>query len=469
MFCLSFKTTDRVVFLVLAVTIAFGFPTLTAAQDTANDLPESARKTIADLTARVADLERVVGRLRSVQDEPWLTTRRAAEIRGLVQDVLADADTRSSLLQDGLTAGWDKGFFLGSADGNFLLKVRGQIQARFVYNTQDNSPDDDDRWGFENRRTKLTFSGNVIDPSWQYRIQTSAGRDGGRFRLQSAFIAKEFGDNWTLRIGQFKPPFMREELVSSARQLAVERSLVNEEFNQGRSQGVELAYRGDQFSAAMMLNEGFDRDNTPALTEDTEFAITARAEALLAGSWGQFKDFTSWAEETTAVMIGAAVHYERDEFGTGDGLFVDADGDGLDDTANDDELETLAFTADLSLEFGSANAFAAVVYRDLDSDSVDAEQLGVVVQGGVFLTNEWEIFARYEWGDLDRAGVDDLSVITFGVNRFWDKHALKWSMDVGFGLNEIADPWSASGAGWRTDGVGQDGQIVVRSQMQLLF
>ena len=468
MFCLSFKTTDRVVFLVLAATIAFGFPTLTAAQDTADDIPESARKTIADLTARVADLERVVGRLRSVQDEPWLTTRRAAEIRGLVQDVLADADTRSSLLQDGMTAGWDKGFFLGNADGNFLLKVQGQLQARFVYNTQDKSPDDDHRWGFENRRTKLTFSGHIVDRSWDYRIQSAANRDGGDFDLDDAFIAKHFGD-WTLRVGQFKPPFMREELVSSSRQLAVERSLVNEVFNQGRSQGVELVYRGDQFSAAMMLNEGFDRDNTPALAQDTEFAITARVEALLAGSWGQFKDFTSWPDETTAVMIGAAVHYERDEFGTGDGLFVDADADGLDDTPNDDELETLAFTADVSLEFGSANAFAAVVYRDLDSDVLNTEQLGVVIQGGLFLTDDLEIFARYEWGDLDIAGIDDLSVITFGVNRFWDKHALKWSMDVGIGLSEIAEPWSASGAGWRTDGVGRDGQIVVRSQMQLLF
>ena len=441
----------------------------TAQQPSPYGQSTKSRSTIKELAARIADLERTVDQLQSANNDQWLTAKRADEIRALVYDVLADADTRSSLLQDGLTAGWNKNFFLGSADGNFLLKVQGQLQARFVYNTQDNSPDDDHRWGFENRRTKLIFSGNVIDPSWQYRIQSSASRDGGSFGLQDAFIAKAFGDHWTLRIGQFKPPFMREELVSSARQLAVERSLVNEEFNQGRSQGVELAYSSDQFKAAMMLNEGFDRDNTSALTEDTEFAITARAEALLAGSWGQFKDFTSWADETTAVMIGAAVHYERDEFGTGDGLFVDADGDGLDDTANDDELETLAFTADLSLEFGSANAFAAVVYRDLDSDSVDAEQLGVVVQGGVFLTNEWEIFARYEWGDLDRAGVDDLSVITFGVNRFWDKHALKWSMDVGIGLNEIAEPWSASGAGWRTDGVGQDGQIVVRSQMQLLF
>ena len=468
MFCLGFKTTDRVVFLVLAVTIAFGFPTLTAAQDTANEIPESARETIADLTARVAHLESVVGRLRSGRDEPWLTTRRAAEIHGFVQDVLADADTRSSLLQDGMTAGWDRGFFLGSADGNYLLRVQGQLQARFVYNTQDNIADDDHRWGFENRRTKLTFSGNVIDPSWQYRIQSAANRDGGDFDLDDAFIAKHF-DDWTLRIGQFKPPYLREKLVSSSRQLAVERSLVNEVFNQGRSQGVELAYRGDQFSAAVMLNEGFDRDNTPALAQDTEFAITARVEALLAGSWGQFKDFASWPDETSAVMIGAAVHYERDEFGTGDGLFVDADADGLDDTPNDDEAETFTFTADVSLEFGSANAFAAILYRDIDSGALNVEQFGVVVQGGVFLTNDWEIFARYEWGDLDTAGVDDLSVITFGVNRFWAKHALKWSMDVGIGLNEIAEPFSASGAGWRTDGVGQDRQIVVRSQMQLLF
>lgn len=468
MFCLGFKTTDRVVFLALVVTIGFAFPTFAAAQDTANEIPESARKTIADLTARVADLERVVGRLRSVQDEPWLTTRRAAEIRRLVHDVLADADTRSSLLQDGMTAGWDKGFFLGSADGNFLLKVQGQLQARFVYNTQNKSPDDDDRWGFENRRTKLTFSGHIVDRTWDYRIQSAANRDGGDFDLDDAFIAKHFGD-WTLRVGQFKPPFMREELVSSSRQLAVERSLVNEEFNQGRSQGVELAYRGDQFGAAMMLNEGFDRDNTPGLAQDTEFAITARVEALLAGSWGQFKDFTSWPDEGPAVLIGAAVHYERDEFGTGDGLFVDADADGLDDTPNDDELETLAFTADVSLEFGSANAFAAFVYRNLDRDSTTADQLGLVVQGGLFLTDDLEIFARYEWADADSAGVGDLSVITFGVNRFWAKHALKWSMDVGIGLNEITEPWSASGAGWRTDASGDDGQFVVRSQMQLLF
>ena len=43
----------------------------------------------------------------------WLTEQRAEDIKELVQDVLADADTRASLMGSGLMAGWSDGFFLG--------------------------------------------------------------------------------------------------------------------------------------------------------------------------------------------------------------------------------------------------------------------------------------------------------------------------------------------------------------------
>ncbi|MCH7546675.1 MAG: hypothetical protein IID30_09780, partial [Planctomycetes bacterium] len=46
-----------------------------------------------------------IDELRAKTQDNWLTEHRAEEIRILVQDVLADADTRSSLLQDGLIAG----------------------------------------------------------------------------------------------------------------------------------------------------------------------------------------------------------------------------------------------------------------------------------------------------------------------------------------------------------------------------
>ncbi|MGI9015185.1 MAG: hypothetical protein ACR2GY_13190 [Phycisphaerales bacterium] len=68
----------------------------------------------AELQARVAVLESTIVRLKQNGQSERMTERRAAEVRAIVQDVLADADTRASLLQGGLTAGWDKKFVLRS-------------------------------------------------------------------------------------------------------------------------------------------------------------------------------------------------------------------------------------------------------------------------------------------------------------------------------------------------------------------
>jgi len=60
-------------------------------------------------------------------------------------------------------------------------------------------------------------------------------------------------------------------------------------------------------------------------------------------------------------------------------------------------------------------------------------------------------------------------VLTIGVNKYWSKHTLKWTTDLGFGFDEVSAVYSSSGAGWRTDTAGEDGQMVLRSQVQLLF
>ena len=405
------------------------------------------------LQARVAELEATVVRLRAEESqEQWLTEQRADEIRGLVQDVVADADTRASLLQDGMMGGWDDGFVLASADGNFKLKISGQLQFRYVWNDQNNSPEDDNRWGFENRRTKIKFTGHAVDPSWKYQVSGAFIDDGGEFLLEDANITKDLGDGWALKFGQFKPPFLREALVSSSRQLAVERSLVNAESNQRRAQGVEIQYKGDQLAFKAMYHDGFGTSNTRALAEDTEFAVDGRVEWLAAGEWGQFKEFTSWEGEAFAFLLGVAIHYENEEYGTPAGP----------------EQETFTWTIDGSLKFGGAHAFAAIVGQHLDV--ADADQYGIVVQGGYFFVpDEWEAFVRYEYGDLDLAGQSHLNVITVGVNRYFAKHALKWTTDVGFALDEISSDWATRSSGWREDSPGEDGQVVLRSQLQLLF
>jgi hypothetical protein len=126
---------------------------------------------IAELRSIVDTLRTEVDVLRAHDSDQWLNEARTENIRGIVQDVLADADTRATLQGDGATSGYKGGFFIKSADGNWSMKINGQIQARFMYN---NMPDPTGTeavdYGFEMRRLKLKFSGTIIDPSWGYKI-----------------------------------------------------------------------------------------------------------------------------------------------------------------------------------------------------------------------------------------------------------------------------------------------------------
>ena len=80
----------------------------------------------------------------------------------MVQDVLADADTRASLLQNGAMAGYNGGFFIGSTDGDFSLKINGQVQSRYVHNNRDMPPGDGDerRRAAKSRRILHSSTGN---------------------------------------------------------------------------------------------------------------------------------------------------------------------------------------------------------------------------------------------------------------------------------------------------------------------
>ncbi|MHC4447152.1 MAG: porin, partial [Planctomycetota bacterium] len=381
-----------------------------------------------ELRARVVELEATVAELKAGQGDNWLTEQRADEVRGLVQDVLADADTRASLLTQGMTAGYDDGFVLGSADGAFSMKINGQIQFRWVYSLQDNSGDaatsmDDNRWGFENSRTKLIFTGNIISQDWTYKLETNFDSDGGDLMLEDAWVNYDFGNGLHLKFGQFKDPLLREELVDSRYQLAVERSLVNEIVTNDRVQGVELGYYGDMFRGWAAYSDGsIGGPNSAALTEDTEFAFTLRAEGLLMGNWGQFDTMTSPNGDETGVLVGGAFSYEKAEAGTST-------------PGGDTEITTV--TGDVTAEFGGANVFAAITYSNLDTDigPVDADIFAFVAQGGYYLTDEWEGFLRYEYADLDDFGIEDVNIFTVGFNYYIgaDPNA-KWTTDIGVGL-----------------------------------
>jgi hypothetical protein len=410
---------------------------------------------IAQLQAQLDNVRGELAAIKGQQQQDWLTQRQAEEVKTLIRDVLSDADTRASLLQEGMTAGHDgKNFFLASTDGNFRLNLRGQIQFRYEYNRreQDGSINEADREGFEMSRIRLGFSGNVVDPSWTYQLLLYANSSGTTSFLD-AYVTKTFDNGLSMTAGQFKIPLLREWLISETAQQFIERSTVNNVFGGSYTQGVALGYNLEQFRFLASFNDGASMINTPFGGEDTEYAFSGRVDFLAFGDWKQTSDFESWVGTDPMLVLGASAHYQKGDQITGG-----------------DETDVTRWSLDGLLKLGGVNLFAAVVGSHNRPDvAVETDQLGVVAQAGVFVTKQVEIIGRYEWGDLDTEGVDDLSLATVGVNYFIAKHQLKVSADIGYSFNELSTGWTYNGGGSLTDAADEDGQIIGRAQIQLLF
>ncbi len=135
--------------------------------------------TNADLQARLEAAETRISELSAVTNANWLNDTRADEIRGLVHDVLADADTRASLQGSGATAGYNGGFTVGSADGNWSLKINGLLQTRWTSVDNDTvvapATNTGSQWAFDNNRSWVHFSGTIAG-DFSYDIRHNLAR-----------------------------------------------------------------------------------------------------------------------------------------------------------------------------------------------------------------------------------------------------------------------------------------------------
>ena len=391
------------------------------------------------------------------------------EVRAIVADMLADAETRSSLLQGGGAAGFDNGFFIESGDGAFKMNVNAEVQFRYVANFTDDEVDGDDfDSDFQNRLTRLTFSGTVYD-DWFYKVQGrfDSGPDG-TFSLDDAYVGFGFEEGGALIFGQLKAPVTREELMADSKQLAIESSQVNQYFTAGRTQGVAYKWGGDTVRGVVAFTDGARQANTDLYQTaplSSDFSITARGEFLLAGSWDQFEDFTSPIGSEDGLMIGVAGHFQT---GPGDAGVAEAD--------------IFEWTADISWESDGWNLFAAITGRDIEPDTVgiaSGHDIGFVVQGGMYVSEDTELYARYGHILLDDDAVpagsgDESAELAIGVNHYIHGHAVKFSFDVVTYLDEATGSFIGGPVGQDTE-IGRrgdmtdDGEVALRAQMQLMF
>jgi hypothetical protein len=417
----------------------------------------------------VHELREEVAELKNQNNESWISQQRANEIRTMVRDVLFDADVRANLVGDDSTAGFDAGGYFKSADGNWELQINGQLQTRWLYNKAVGKLSNS---GFELRRTKIKLSGHIFDPSWTFKITPTWSRNGGT-ATEDAWIGKSFGNGAWLKIGQFNSKFLRENSVSSSAQLAAERSMVNNAFAYGWTQGLELGWKNEDTRVYIEYTDGPNGSNSQALNPSSE-GLVIRGELLLGElDWKDFASFTSSRGSNSGILLGIA--YEN----------YDSNGDTI-QYGNANINESNGLTLDASVRGDGWNIFAYTVETtgEVNATGVTQASSGWLVQGGAMVSDNTELFAQYQRGKIDNAvfstGSNAMSAIRFGFN-YWptaNSNNLKWTTDIawarkalpdGLGSSASSADWATDGNGWRADSANETGQMLLRTQLQLLF
>jgi hypothetical protein len=471
-----------------------------------------------------AALRSEVTALRAESDQVWLTEDRATEIRGLVQDVLADSSTRASFQDSAAVAGWDsnRGFYLRSADDRFSLQFSGLVQARYTYSTTGEggelnlngggSPQTlpNSQYGFDMPHTRLVFKGHVFEPGIRYFIRSEfsprqefragsvniSGATAGTLNLLDAYMAFDLDNDWTVKAGQFKLPFSRERLVSVQNLVSATRSTVDELLSVGRSQGIQISTRGsDLYWAAAISNGGSDNllagtsansgvfpvgtepMNNPYWNSENTLSLTSRVEYKLAGAWSEFSEMTSPMGEPEGILLGLGGHYQTSAYDPAQNP---------DGTGNN---QWISVTADATWNFGGASLFAAAYYTNTETKWTSTNpnppggirgttnMLGLIVQGSMYLTPKWEVFGSYQYLDQgntpealatgEKLPASSVSIFTLGANWYIDGQDLRWNVQMGYSFNQITPYTATLDNGFRP--TASDYEFVLMTQLQLQF
>jgi hypothetical protein len=426
----------------------------------------------SDALAQIAELRAQLAAVQAQAGNNTLTEERANEIKSIVRDTLADADTRTSLQGGGAMAGYDNGFFMSSADGNFKLKLGVLEQVRYVWQFDNN-----DTMGFENRRTQLAFGGNMFDPSWTYNVvfnyspyDTQYGEVENTFNLADASITKSMDGGLAITAGQFRTPFTRATLVGDGKQLMADYSPTDYNFTAGYQQGIMGSWSSDMFRAMVSIGNGVGATNgtwsgQPVDTNADQFNLAVRAEAKLAGSWSQFAKETSFRGEEFGLLVGVAW---MDTDGNGTGNYNGA----YNPLSGADNIDNNAITVDATAFFGGANVSAAYTYANSQASAGD-DAYGLSVQGGLFVTDGIEGWAA--WNYIDGKGVGTSEAgnwIQVGANVYFAKNGCKWTTSVNIPLNDQSAAGLYYDGAWGMNATGTPtatADTSILTQLQFMF
>lgn len=307
-------------------------------------------------------------------------------------------------------------FAIASSDGKYKMRFRGHLQQnnRFTYMAKTEKKDVD----IEIKRARFTVTGHAFDPRLTYLLQTGFENDapvarpadtmtspGAHFLRDYYFNVACNPENFHVRVGKFRTPFSRQQLMSTSQMQFYDQSNANNEYqltNTGRDVGI-------------MFHNGFHNP--------LEWALAAVSNGVVA---------------RLGVNHNGIDGYEMTDFTGGDLRFAVAANGFIHTDYKTAKLDDMRGGADFiaKLHGFSTNGAFYYQYAKKEGQAAANHNYGAGADLGYLIHKKFEPVARYSWvkGAGDRT--PHVHEVMAGVNYYIYGHHLKVQ---GYGGTQLAN------------------------------
>ena len=414
----------------------------------------------SSLQTEIDQLRSEISEYRAEMHEIDLNKERINTIREIVLDVLSDAETRTSLQQaePSGTLGradapaeppsdWNE---LRTADGNFSMVVNYYMQVDWIFNK---TASENTKYGFENQRNRVTFSGNIINKHVNYYLRLEFGDDGVG-NPEAAFMQFNFCENWALQAGLVYSMFSLEENISNDQELGVNLSFVAGQFDQETERGLVLGWQSEKTRFWLTYGNGFAQTNVAPLY-NTRQGVMCRFGYKPFGNWENLYNFNPHPNTTEpGVLLGFAGAFDWGTYNDPNSSIVTG--------------PAVRATADVTWQMPGFSIMNAAYFQDWSQGgTLGGTRWAAVSQVTGFVTPEWQLYGRYEWGRIMDSAESDVSMATVGMSYYpFQTEVLKLSLELLYSFGATVN-WKIDG----DPGIRQttNQQTIIRSQLQISF
>ena len=357
------------------------------------------------------------------------------------------------------TVVWRDGKTRITTDGAYL-EMSTRVQVRFT----EESPSDnltlptalvagDNRGSFRIRRFKTKLEGWMIKSwityetqlNWPDIVSNNAINSNPGAIVEDAALDIDFTKGrglFRLHVGQFKPPYGAQEMMSSGSQQFVDRALVSNVFFRGRETG--LAAWGTTTNNKWEWRVGVFNGNGRTRTfNDNRNKFQYNARLMWQPNGSQVLNQRAWItgalysevdfESTTVPIYALAINYEnQNNFGATTGI---------DQKWNAYSVDGIYKYKGFSTNFMYSYAQRTPEGTGGVGTGTEFNANGFFVQAGyLFHRRTWEVAVRHGQSDPSTSAINNITKETRGaLSYYYLRHVLKWQNDFGQVEAELAN------------------------------